>query len=334
MPGSRSPAGDACASARRAHARTCRAASLLFALMLSLPVAPLAHGAACRGQGYEWQVLGSGGPIAEADRAGSSHVLRQDGRPRLLFDAGSGAFLRFAQAGIRLRDLDGIFLTHFHIDHVGDLPALLKSGSFERRVRPLPIAGPDGNAGFPGLNTFLAREFGRDDGTWRYLAGYLDGGEDLPRLVALEVPAGLAQGATRVVFEDGDLRVTAIPVHHGRVPALGYLVDAAGARVVLTGDQSADSRFFAARVAGTAPDLLIAHHAIPGGTGQPTSLHRTPAEIGTLAAQSGARRVVLVHNMQRALAELPAGLAAIRRHFTGALEVARDLDCHPLLPVR
>src|SRR5210317_86215 len=102
------------------------------------------------------QVLGSGGPIADDGRSSTAYLVWIDGAARILVDAGGGAFLRFGEAGARFDDLDFIGLSHFHTDHSADLPALLKSGFFSKRTRPLPIAGPGGAGPFPGLQGFLA----------------------------------------------------------------------------------------------------------------------------------------------------------------------------------
>ena len=73
--------------------------------------------AACPSTGAALQVLGSGGPVAEADRAGTSYLLWIDGQPLQLIDAGSGSFLRFAEAGGKLASLDAILITDLHADH-------------------------------------------------------------------------------------------------------------------------------------------------------------------------------------------------------------------------
>ena len=69
-------------------------------------------------------VLGSGGPDA-VGRASTCFVLSLDGSPRILIDAGSGAFVRLGEAGLSLDHLDLILLTHLHIDHTGELPGIL-----------------------------------------------------------------------------------------------------------------------------------------------------------------------------------------------------------------
>jgi ribonuclease BN (tRNA processing enzyme) len=65
-------------------------------------------------------------------------------------------FLRFGEADAALEDLNLIALTHFHADHVADIPALVKAGFFSDRTAPLPISGVSKGGEFPGLKRFLA----------------------------------------------------------------------------------------------------------------------------------------------------------------------------------
>lgn len=275
-------------------------------------------------------MLGSGGPIAEDDRAGTSYLLRIDGVPRLLIDVGAGSFLRFGQAEATIETLDAIAITHFHIDHVGDLAGILKSGSFEERIDPLPVFGPAGGGRFPGLNDFLQRLLSPATGTYGYLGGYLDGSEDKPRLDPTEIPTaeGPAPSVARTLPHG--IKLTFVPVHHGAVPALGLVIAVGGKTIVIGGDQSRFSEAFASRLAGTRPDILIAHHVVPEGPGQPLGLHRNPTSIGELAQTMGARRLVLSHNMRRSLSRLDEGLAAIGKTYAGTVSVAHDLECFVL----
>lgn len=283
---------------------------------------------ACHAPGMAVQVLGSGGPAAEGGRASTAYLVRIDGTPRLLVDIGSGAFLRYAQAGAQLTDLDAILLTHLHADHAGDLAGVLKSGGFESREAPLLLVGPGAAPRFPATGEFIHRLIGKDTGAFAYLGGYLDGSEDKPRLEIHEVETTEGTG-TPVVLEPGHgLRITAIPVHHGVVPALGYLVEYGDTSIAITGDQSGQSAVFEAALAGRAPDILFAHHVISGAAGEPRGLHRTPAQIGELAALSRAKVLVLTHNMNRSLASLDGSLTAIAASWTGPVRVADDLDCY------
>jgi ribonuclease BN (tRNA processing enzyme) len=96
---------------------------------------------------------------------------------------------------------------------------------------------------------------------------------------------------------------------------------------VLAGDQSEFSAGFDAALAHSQPGLLIMHHAIPEGPGQPRGLHRPPAQIGEAAFRLGASRLVLAHNMKRALDRQEEGLAAIARSYPGPVTIAGDGAC-------
>lgn len=303
-------------------------------LMLSLSVfapAPTSAESRCsESSRVAVEVLGSGGPIADDDRAGSGYLLWIDGRARVLVDAGAGVFLRFAEAGARFDDIDVILVSHFHADHVSDLIALLKSGYFSERTRPILVAGPAGNDIFPGMAEFLNANLAAGSGAYRYLRGYLDGSGELSKIDSVEIDVEANQ--TTAIAMTSDYAVKAVPVHHGHVPAAGYVVSVNGKTVVFGGDQSAFSNVFDETLRESSPDLLIAHHAIPGGPGQPRGLHRDPAAIGALAQSSKARRLVLSHNMQRALREWKDSFKTIRGVYAGPVEIAEDHSCYPLTP--
>jgi ribonuclease BN (tRNA processing enzyme) len=286
--------------------------------------------AACPSEGAALQVLGSGGPIAEADRAGTSYLLWIDGKPRLLIDAGAGSFLRFAQAGASIASLDAILLTHLHADHAGDLAGILNSGGFERRTKPLPVIGPDAAPRFPGTTEFLTRLLSKDTGAFAYNGGFLDGSEGKLRLEPRDIVTDQGGAPPSGLDVSNDYSVMAHPVHHGPVPALGYVIEIGEKSVVITGDQSFQSERFLTDLTGSKPTILFAHHVISGEAGQPIGLHRTPTQIGELAKALAPARLVLTHNMNRSLKPIAASLDAIAESYPGKVSVAIDLDCYAL----
>lgn len=275
------------------------------------------------------QVLGSGGPIADDGRASTAYLVWVDGASRVLIDAGGGAFLRFGEAGARFEDLDFIGLSHFHTDHSADLPALLKSGFFSKRSRPLPIAGPGGGGPFPGLQDFLRAMLDEERGAYGYLSGYLDGSGGLAKLEPIELP--VESNAPVVLADASDERfgVDALRVPHGPVPALAFRLRLGDATVVFASDQNGSNPAFVdfARDAG----LLVMHMPIPPGADEVArKLHATPNRIGEIAQAAGAKAVLLSHFMARSLAALDDNVAIVRAHYGGRVIVAEDLACVPV----
>lgn len=313
----------------RRNADILRSAALavIAALTLTAQTAPSPPAGTCAA-GVGVQILGSGGPIAESDRAGSSAIVWIDGAAAILVDTGSGAFLRYAQSGARFEDHRAIAFTHFHADHVADLAAVLNSGGFSDRTEPLTIMGPTGSADFPGLNAHLQALFHPQSGAFRYLSGYLDGSAGKAKLLPIEVAAD-AVPAPWVDTKTG-AKITAIPVQHGIVPALAYLIEVQGKSIVFAGDQNEFSEEFVAFLEDRKPDLLIVHNVIPEGPGQPRGLHRPPKQLGVMAAAINPKLLVLSHNMKRALDRHTEGEAAIRKSYKGPMRIAGDLDCFPL----
>ena len=86
--------------------------------------------------------LGTGGSVPSARRSTAS-VCWSAGGERLLFDCGEGT-QRQMQRSLGLTQVDEIYLTHFHADHMLGLPGLLKTYDLTDREEPLTVYGPPG----------------------------------------------------------------------------------------------------------------------------------------------------------------------------------------------
>ena len=282
--------------------------------------------ASCKGS-LAVQVLGSGGPVADDARASSGYLVWVDGEARLLVDAGGGVFLRFGEAKAKFEQLDAVAITHLHADHVADLTALMKSGFFSERDRELPIFGPTAGGAFPSMTEFMKAQFDPEKGAFRYLSNYLDGKDGSVKTPVEDIDATASE--PKQIFANDRIKVTAIGVKHGPVPAVGYLVEAGGKRIAFAGDQNGENPAFAAMINDA--DLLVMDHAIPeGAEGVASKLHARPSEIAELATKSDAKKLVLSHNMARSLGALKENLATIAKGYNGPTIVAEDLSCFSL----
>jgi ribonuclease Z len=86
--------------------------------------------------------LGTGASAPSARRS-TAAVLVARGGDRLLFDCGEGT-QRQMQKSLGLTQVDEIYLTHFHADHIMGLPGLLKTYDLTDREVPLRVFGPPG----------------------------------------------------------------------------------------------------------------------------------------------------------------------------------------------
>ncbi len=295
---------------------------LVFFIIYMVSITSLSAGTSCQSSGVWLQVLGSGGPELDDARASSSYVIWHNGKARVLVDLGGGGMLRFGQSGAELNDLDAILLSHLHVDHSNDLPALLKASFFTGRKRDLLIFGPTGNSLMPSTTDFVKSLFGAN-GAYRYLSDYIDGSGSY-RLIPYDVDAeGKSEQAVRT--ETG-FQLTAVPVHHGPIPALAWRVYIGGKSITFSGDMNNDNGTLAPLAKQS--DILLAHLAIPEGTvGIAANLHMPPSVIGQIAASARVKQLVLSHRMNRTLGKEKASMIQIRNSFRGPLTFADDLQC-------
>jgi ribonuclease BN (tRNA processing enzyme) len=298
--------------------------ALLISLLFTCVFLPSTAAQSCGANGVAVQVLGSGGPELQDKRASSSYLVWERGKARVLIDAGGGSALRFGQSGAQMSQLDVVLFTHFHVDHSADFPTLIFSSWFEGRNRPLPIYGPPANDFMPSTADYVSDLFS-DHGVYAYLSElYVPGEQGSYKLQ----PHNVAAGQTPVpVFHSGDLSASAVRVIHGGVPALAWRVEIGGKAIVFSGDTNGDGPGLV-RLAQNA-DLFVAHNAVSeGATGVERRLHMPPSLIGQIAEDAHVRSLVLSHRMLRTLGKEGETQSEIRRHYSGPLAFANDLDCY------
>jgi ribonuclease BN (tRNA processing enzyme) len=302
--------------------------SVILGATLVLGASSAASAQSCAGP-LAVQVLGSGGPAINPERASASYLLWAGGQARMLVDMGGGAYLRFGQSRAKLGDLALVAISHLHPDHVSDLPALLWL-SHQQRKEPLPIAGPSagkgvagpgGNDVAPDFPAFLARLFDEKTGAFQVMGGTLGGKGNGVRLNVSAVDVLKAEPTT--VFEGEGLKVTAFGIPHGNMPTLAYRAETREGSVVFSSDQNGTDPKFVDFARGA--DVLVMHLAIAAGATSP--LHAAPAVVGRIAREAGAGRLIVSHIGQF---DLDAAVADLKKNYAGPLTVGADLQCTPV----
>lgn len=214
--------------------------------------------------------LGTGTISLTPGRACAGYLLETPAT-RLLIDCGSGITRRLVELGMDWPAITHVALSHFHIDHHGDLPTLIfawKYGLLPPRSAPVEIIGP---VGLSGLLERLATAYG----SWVMAPGFPLTVREIQPTDVIELPDGV--------------RLTCHAVPH-TPESVAYSMERDGHRVVYTGD-TGPSAELASWARGC--DLLVCECSLPTPMSIPE--HLTPEQCGELAAAADAKQLVLTH---------------------------------------
>jgi ribonuclease BN (tRNA processing enzyme) len=214
--------------------------------------------------------LGTGTISLSPQRSCAGYLLETTDL-RLLIDCGSGITRRLAARGDQWRTITHVAITHFHIDHHGDLPSLVfawKYGFLPARSSPVEIIGPVGTLA-------LVQRLAIAYGSWLMEPGFPISIREIKPGDVVELP--------------GNVRLTCHPVPH-TPESVAYSMERGGRRIVYTGD-TGPSAALAAWAAGC--DLLVCECSLPASMAIPE--HLTPEQCGELASAASTRYLALSH---------------------------------------
>ena len=293
------------------HRRTFLAGMASAALPVQLRAAQTPKTAATR-----LILLGTaGGPRPRRSRSGSAQVIVCGGKLYVI-DCGDGVARQLVRAGLRLRDLRHVLITHHHSDHNVDVGTLLQLAWSSGLLTPVDCWGPP-------PTTAMLRDY------LRFQHVDLDlrsSDEAKPPLAALV--RGHDVRGEGLAFADEHMRVTMTRVLHPPFDmALAYRFDSPDRSIVISGDttesdalvrlaEGADVLVHEVTLADRVREMvrqLPNHEALARSV---VAHHTTAEQVGRVAAKARVKLLVLSHFVPAEDPDVPDAewVAPVRRH--------------------
>jgi len=257
----------------------------------------------------------------------------------LLFDAGEGAIQTLASLGLPYPAIHNVFITHWHSDHFSGLGQVINASWNNGRDEALTVYGP---YGVKQVVAGLAKAYeldvmfraqnsqGRLDPQW---------GVGIPKEIN-------AVKQDQLVYQNQMLKITAFPVSHEPVyPALGYVVQYKGCKIVISGDTKVTNTLAAH---AQDADLLI-NEALSNPLNQEIysqslskgnkldaefaletkNYHSDSLELAKMAQQAKVKHLLITHFVPAIPTTAEAKrsfIAGMEKFYTGPIMVSDDRD--------
>lgn len=273
--------------------------------------------------------LGTGMPNQTRAAVSISYLVELGNGDKFIFDAGSGMMANLFSLRPDFSKLDKVFVSHLHIDHVGDFMGLHVAGWLSGRYDPIHIFGPSGSTPELGTAAFVK---GMQAG---YAWDLQTRTGALPDAGAkIEVHEFDFRQENEVVYEENGVTIRSWPAIHSLDGSVSYSLEWNGLKYVFGGDtypnkwyiEYAKNADVASHEAFLPPEALADYFgwSLKQATYVSTRVHTEPAAFGKVMSEVKPRLAVGYHSVQS-----PENNAAImdgvRETYDGPLVLSRDL---------
>ena len=273
--------------------------------------------------------LGTGMPNQTKRAVSISYFVELGNGEKFLFDIGMGAMGNLFSLRPDFSKIDKVFVSHLHVDHVGDFMGLHIGSWLSGRYTPIHIYGPTGSSPELGTKTFV-------DGM---KTGYA--WDIATRTGALPDAGGRIEvhefdytQENEVVYQENGVTIRSWPAIHSLDGAVSFSLEWNGLKYVFGGD-TYPNKWYMEFAAGAdvashecflPPKALAAYFGwdLAQATYVSTRIHSEPQAFGKVMATLKPRMAVGYHSVQSP-ENNAAIMTAVRKVYDGPLTIARDL---------
>ena len=260
------------------------------------------------GDGMHIILCGAGGPMPSSTRSGPCVAVIANGK-MFVVDAGTGGVRNLGRMRLNTGSIDGVFLTHFHSDHIDGLGELaMMRWVTGTHTQPLPVFGPAGvTSVVEGFNLAYGQDAIYRNAHHGDSVAALSGKGMSP--VSFEVPKN---GTKLTVYEKDGLKVEMFSVNHEPIhPAVGYLFTYKGRTALISGDTTKNENveLFSKNIdllihEALSPELLtiMSESADLAGNASGSKIfydvldyHTSPVEVAEIARDAKAKHLLYYH---------------------------------------
>jgi ribonuclease Z len=272
---------------------------------------------------------GSGMPMPRLKQAAPCFLIELGNGDKFIFDIGTGSMERLYALGIPLDYIDKVFLTHLHMDHMGDLQAFYMYGPQNNRSVPLRVWGPGGGGTRVDWSTKTAMDHMLK--TWAWMSGTLVGTIDM-RSAALEVTEYDWSKVNNIVYDHNGVVIKSIPAIHFE-QAASLILEWNGMKIAYMGD-SLPNKWWIEHANGA--DLALGECFLPPDLASQkwgfspeealnavTLIHANAVFAGKVMAMTKAKHNVAYH-FQNDADTLPIVMKAVESVYDGQVDYAQD----------
>jgi len=179
--------------------------------------------------------MGSGNPPVRMRQAGSSWLVQLGNGENFIFDIGGGSVLNLWSMGIPMAELDKLFATHTHLDHVGGILPLYDAMGWARNT-PLRVWGASGYDQNLGISAFCKNI--EEAANWHTTSkrGIVPSGGMQIEANEFDFSKFSKENPRQLVYDENGVKIYAFPVDHLLQGAVGYRLEWNGLSFVYTGD--------------------------------------------------------------------------------------------------